>query len=138
MALVLDTGVLYASLDADDQDHVPCVELLDQATEPLVIPCPVLVELDYLVRKTAGVDPWLAFCDGVHEGAYSIFSLNARHVARAAALQAQFADQPIGFVDAAVVATCEALGEGKVATLDHRNFSLLRTNGGKAFDLFPG
>ena len=47
MALILDTGPLYASLDRNDADHAACKTLIEQAEEPLVIPAPVLVEVDY-------------------------------------------------------------------------------------------
>ncbi len=47
MALVLDTGPLYASLDRDDADHHACRRLIEIADEPLIIPEPVLVEVDY-------------------------------------------------------------------------------------------
>ena len=50
MALVLDTGPLYASLDRRDADHQACRRLIDAAAEPLVVPAPVLVEVDYWIR----------------------------------------------------------------------------------------
>ncbi len=40
-------------------------------------------------------------------------------------------------MNAAVFATCEALGETKVATLDRRHFSVLRTEDGSTLDLLP-
>lgn len=45
--------------------------------------------------------------------------------------------EPLGFVDAAVFVACVALGEEKVATLDRRHFSVLRTEAGRALDLLP-
>ena len=77
------------------------------------------------------------FAEDVHRGAYAVFHLDASVLLRAAKIQAQYADQPIGVVDASVVATCEALGEEKVATLDVRHFSILRTSEGKALRLLP-
>jgi predicted nucleic acid-binding protein len=47
VALILDTGPLYASLDRSDQDHVACRKLIEDTDEALVIPAPVLVEVDY-------------------------------------------------------------------------------------------
>ncbi len=137
MALVLDTGVIYAALYEDDPAHQACAELLEGAEEQLVIPSPVLVEVDYWVRQAASADVWLALCEDVVAGAYSLWALDPTSALRAAHLQARFADQPIGFVDAAVVVACEALGEDKVATLDHRHFSILRTEDGRALHLLP-
>jgi predicted nucleic acid-binding protein len=126
VALVVDTGVLLAALDESDPDHRVCRELLEGVTESLVVPAPVLVELDYWLRKLAGVDVWLTFCEEVNAGAYRIHALDDVTLLAAARLQATYADNPIGFVDAAVAATCAALGEDRVATLDHRHFGVLR------------
>ena len=46
MALILDTGPLYASLDRSDADHQVCRQLIETAAEPLLVPAPVLVEVD--------------------------------------------------------------------------------------------
>lgn len=45
---------------------------------------------------------------------------------RAVALGRRYADLDLGFVDAAVIAVCESLGETKVATLDRRHFGVVR------------
>ncbi|MPZ68674.1 MAG: PIN domain-containing protein [Actinobacteria bacterium] len=137
MALVLDTGVVYAALDESDSDHDRCAALVSETKEQLVIPQPVCVEVDYWIRKNANVDAWLAFCEDIVAGAYSLWSVDGDLLLRAAQLQVQFADQPIGFVDASVFATCESLGEDKVATLDRRHFGVLRTGEGKQLRLLP-
>src|SRR5712691_5679452 len=122
MALVLDTGVIFAALNSDDPAHDGCRHLLETATERLVIPDPVLVEVDYLLRRTARAETWVAFCGGIGEGAFDLFSMTPPIVLEAAKLQARYRDFPLGFVDASVFVTCEALGETKVATLDRRHF----------------
>lgn len=137
MTLVLDTSVVLAALDADDPDHARSAELIQNAHEQLLLPVPILVELDYWIGKKASVEVWRAFCDDVEAGAYSLMHLDRHLLARAADLQMKFSDQAIGLVDAAVFATCEVIGEDKVATLDHRHFSVLRTSDGKALTLLP-
>jgi hypothetical protein len=137
MALVLDTGVLYAALDESDADHDRCAALIARSEETLVVPSPVLVELDYWLRKNATIDVWLAFADDLHSGAYTLWPADASIVLAAAHLQSRFADQNLGFVDAAVFCSCEALGERKIATLDRRHFGVLRTGDGRALDLLP-
>jgi hypothetical protein len=51
VALILDTGPVYASLDRSDKDHKRCRELIESSAEVLVIPGSVLLEVDYLVSK---------------------------------------------------------------------------------------
>ena len=137
MALVLDTGVIYAALDTADEDHERCASLLAGSDEQLVIPQPVCVEVDYWIRKNATVDAWLAFCEDVAAGGYTLWSVDRDLMLRAAQIQVDYDDQPIGFVDASVVATCEVLGEEKVATLDRRHFGTIRTRSGEGLHLLP-
>jgi hypothetical protein len=137
VALVLDTGVIYAALDENDRDHEACAALIADVGEPLVVPGPVLVELEYWLRKHATIDVWLAFAEDLKAGAFELWPTDAALVHAAANLQARFSDQSLGFVDAAVFCTCEALSEGKVATLDHRHFGVLRNAEGRALELLP-
>jgi len=97
----------------------------------------VLVEVDYLLRKTTQPGTWLAFCQEIERGAFALFPMTPPLVLEAARVQTKYGDLPLGFVDAAVFATCVALGETKVAMLDRRHFSVLRTSEGSALDLLP-
>lgn len=49
----------------------------------------------------------------------------------------QYNDFPLGFVDAAVVAITERLGELKLATLDHRHFRVVRPRHTASLTLLP-
>lgn len=69
MALVLDTGPLYATLDRNDAQHRRCLDLLQDTEEPLVIPAPVLVEVDWLVRTRLHGGVFLALLDDIVDGA---------------------------------------------------------------------
>jgi len=135
--LVLDTGPIVAVLDADDPDHVRCTELLAGAGEELVVPAPVLVEVDYWARKRIGARAWTVFVEDVAAGAYRIEHLDERDLVRAAELESPYADLGLGFVDASVVVACERLHEDKVATLDRRHFSVVRPRHCEALRLLP-
>lgn len=137
MALVLDTSVLFASLDRDERDHSACRDLVEGSAEELVIPAPVLVELEYLISKRPALRAWVAFAEDLAGGAYRIFELDAPAVLAAARLQKRYADLRLGFVDAAIAVVCDALGEEKLATLDRRHFGVVRTARGRAFELLP-
>lgn len=137
MALVIDTSVLYASFDGKDPEHRVCLALLLGSREEAIVPAPVFVELDHIWRRFGTVATWAAFCDNVAQGAFRIWPLGPDLLARAAALQLKYADLPLGLADAVVFVTCEELGERKVATLDRRHFSVLRTQDGRALELLP-
>lgn len=66
------------------------------------------------------------FLESVEKGEVRVEPLNVEDYARIRVLLRLYADFPLGLVDASVVAVCERLGERKVATLDHRHFSVVR------------
>ncbi len=137
MALIIDTGPLYAALDRRDRDHARCRRLIEESDERLVIPSPVLPELDYLVSERMGTGPMLIFLQDVEDGAFQIESLADSDYARVRELIDGYADQDLGFVDSSVVAIAERFNEAKIATLDHRHFSVVRPRHVTAFQLLP-
>jgi len=126
VALVLDTGPIVALLDAADPEHERCVALVEKSREALVVPVPVLVEVDYWLTKLYGPEPWEVFVADIATGAYRLHQLDEEDLVRAAELERTYASLDLGLVDAAVVAACERLGETKVATLDRRDFSVVQ------------
>ena len=137
MALVLDTGPLYATLDRDDAQYRQCLDLLQNTTEPLVIPAPVLVEVDWLVHTRLYPGVFLALLDDILAGAYLVEELKPEDYRRIRELCARYDDADVGLVDAAVLAVAERLNEPKLATLDHRHFRLLRPRHVDALRLLP-
>ena len=137
MALILDTGPLYASLDRTDQDHAACRALIEAAEEPLVIPAPVLVEVDYWIHRRLNPGALVALLADIVAGAYVVADLEKSDYARVRELCDRYADADVGFVDAAVLAVVERLGEPKLATLDRRHFGLLRPRHRESIDLLP-
>lgn len=126
MALILDTGPIVAALDLDDPDHQRCSQLLADARETLLVPSPVLVEVDYWLTKLGGVEVWQQFVADIARGSYRVEHLTDADLLRAAALEVTYDDLRLGLVDAAVMAVCERLKETKVATLDRRHFSVVK------------
>lgn len=137
MALICDTGPLYAAMDRNDDDHRACAALVADAGAALVVPAPVVVELDWLSNRRLGPDPFAGFLADVEDGVVTIVELVLPDYARIRELLAGYADLSLGFVDAAVVAVVERLGEKKLATLDHRHFEIIRPRHVPALELLP-
>lgn len=137
MALVLDTGPIVALLDSGDPEHERCVAMVERAREDLVIPTPVLVEVDYWLLKLYGAEVWRVFVEDVARGAYRLHQLDAKDLVRAAELEGEYESLDLGLVDAAVVVACERLGETKVATLDRRDFGAVRPQHCDILELLP-
>ncbi len=66
-----------------------------------------------------------------------IESVEVQDFERISELIGQYADFPLGMVDASVIALAERLGVSDVATLDHRHFSAVRPRHVEAFNLLP-
>lgn len=137
MALVLDTGPIIAMLDAADPEHKRCVAMVEQVGEDLVVPAPVLVEVDYWLVKLYGTAPWQTFVEDIASGAYRLHHLDESDLVRSAELEHTYESLDLGMVDAAVMVTCERLGETKVATLDRSDFAVVRPNHCDSLTLLP-
>jgi predicted nucleic acid-binding protein len=137
VALILDTGPIVALLDTADPEHERCVQLVERTREALVVPALVLVEVDYWLLELYGPDVWQLFVEDVARGAYRLHHLDESGVVRAAELERTYATLDLGLVDAAVVVTCEQLGETKVATLDRRDFSAVRPSHTQSLLILP-
>lgn len=137
MALIFDTGPLYASLDRKDRDYRRCRALIESTDEALVVPSPVLPEVDYLVSSRMGPAPMLALLRDIEAGAYVVQELQRPDYARVRELMDQYSDLDLGFVDASVMTLAERLGEPKVASLDRRHFSVVRLRHLDALELWP-
>jgi len=137
VALILDTGPLYASLDRSDQDHQACRRLIETANEPIVIPAPVLVEVDYWIHRRLHVGVLVALLDDIVAGAYEVEELVPEDYGRIRDLSDSYGDVGLGFVDAAVLAVVERFSEEKLATLDERHFRAVRPRHRNALRLLP-
>jgi predicted nucleic acid-binding protein len=66
VALILDTGPLYAALDRSD---AACRRLIEESSEQLAIPAPVLVEVDHWIHQRLSPGVLLALLDDIDAGA---------------------------------------------------------------------
>lgn len=98
-----------------------------------MVPAPVLTEVDYFVPAHAFAD----FLNDVRRGAFVVEDLLDADYARGQELLLAYADLRVGFVDAAVLASVERLGEPRLATLDRRKFTVMRPRHVDALELVP-
>jgi predicted nucleic acid-binding protein len=135
MALLLDTGIVYALADVDDDWHERARDLLTDQPDVLLVPITVLPEVTYLIHTRLGSSAELAFVRSVAAGEVSIQSLVGPDFERASNVMKRYPD--IGFVDASVVAIAERLRLGTIATTDRRHFGKIRPSHVGAFALVP-
>ncbi len=135
--IVCDTGPLYAAADSSDAHHDECSDLLNGLPRPLVVPISVVVETSYLIEHRLGPAAEARFLAQLAGGDFQVEQLSPDDLRRAAVLVDQYADLPLGAVDASVVAVAERLGATEIATLDRRHFSIVRAAHVGALRLLP-
>jgi uncharacterized protein len=131
-AILCDTGALLSYLDARDPDHRAYRKAID-AARARYVPGLVLAELDYFLRDDRLA--MRAFIDDVERKAFLYSPPTDGQLDRAMAIDAAFASLELGLVDASIVALAEETGIVRIATRDVRDFSAVRLEDGRAFDL---
>ena len=105
--------------------------------EPLVVPLPVLTEVDYLVEKNVSAQSALTVIHLLVTGDILIDHLTHPDLERATELMRIYADSYIGFVDSTIIALAERLNSPRIVTLDRRHFTFVRPRHCAHFDLLP-
>lgn len=133
--LLLDTGALVSLLDRSQTHHGACRRVFGDWAGTVVSTEAVLTEATHLLAEVAGgraacVEFFLA------GGAVLVPSTPAS-LRRVRALLDKYADLPMDFADATLVALGEELASSLVFTTDRMDFSAYRLNGQKPFRIVP-
>jgi uncharacterized protein len=137
MALIADSGAIYALYDSRDTHHSAVVDLIGEETETIILPMAILAEIDYLLRVRLGNRAVLRFLEGIRVGGYILEPLTPVDVNRCISLVQTYANLNLGIADASVIATAERLGTGRILTVDERHFRAIRSAKGAPFRLLP-
>lgn len=135
--MIVDAGPLYAYVDADDQHHAACLDLLQTHPGPLLVPALVVSEVAYLLATRLGPRSEVRFLGDLASGVLTVAPPEPGDWLRIAELVAQYADLPLGTVDASVVALAERTGVTELATVDRRDFTAVRPSHTPGFTLLP-
>jgi predicted nucleic acid-binding protein len=137
MALVGDSGAIYALYDKRDRHHAAVSRCIDREEEAIIVLMAILAEIDYLLRERLGHRAALRFLEGVSIGGIMLEPLTSADVARCRARLELYADLRLGLADAAVISTAERLGVHRILTVGERHFRVIRSINGKPFTLLP-
>lgn len=121
MRVVVDTGPLVAAANRRDQAHDLAAALVTELGRDLLIPSPVLVETDHLLRTRVGVRSARSFLRAVAAGEHAVGYLTPELLRRAAQIDEHFEALDLGLTDAAVMATAER-EQTPVLTFDFEDF----------------
>jgi uncharacterized protein len=120
--ITLDSSAIIAITNARDPDHQMVVEALFAEREPWLIPQGILAEVAFMLEKLT-VDVLDSFLQDLENGPYSLED-SRTDIPRIRALARRYADLPLGFSDAAVIACAERNG-GRVLSIDLRDFQIV-------------
>lgn len=137
MTVVADTGALYALVDTSDAWHSRVITWWRSNSSAIVVPITVLPEICYLLQTRIGPAAELAFVQAVAEEEFTMESVEPEDLVRAASLIHEYADLPLGLVDASIVAVAERLDTRDILTTDRRHFSVVRPRHARSFTLLP-
>lgn len=134
-ATIVDTGPLVALLNSNDTHHIRCVDFFASLTGTPLLPTTVMVEVCWLLENEPAVEA--EFLDSVAAGTFKLLPITRADLTRMGELVRQYADFPLGAVDASVVALAERFKLREIITLDHRHFRVVRPRHIPAFTLLP-
>ena len=137
MALIADSGAVYGLYDRRDAFHKDLRGAIEETRDRIILPAPVLGEIDYLLRVRLGNAALLRFLEDIQEGAFAVEMVTLSDLRRCAALIAKYQDLDLGLSDASVVAMAERLSATQILTVDQRDFRAIRSIHGKPFRLLP-
>jgi predicted nucleic acid-binding protein len=121
--IVLDTSGIVALANRADPNHAAAVASIRSMPETLVVPSVILSEAAYVLTRRAGEPAFVRFLDSVIEGSV-LWHDGERELRRVRELMVRYASLPLGFADAAVIATAEA-NRAPVLTFDRRHFDVV-------------
>lgn len=123
MTTIVDAGPLVALLNRKDNHHPWTVQQVGRISPPLFTCEAVLAESHHLL---SGVhDGRQRLCQLVDTGRLDLAFSYAAHTHRVHRLIAKYADRPMSFADACLLALAETLPRPTIFTLD-RDFAIYR------------
>jgi predicted nucleic acid-binding protein len=128
--VVVDSGPIIAFFDADDAHHQRGLEFLRQTRAQLISTMAAVTEAMHVLADSLRARKNLLVW--IQSGGLHLTEPTLDDFARIAELIEKYADLPMDFTDAVVVALCERLNVRHVATVD-RDFAIYRHKGKTKF-----
>lgn len=135
--LLVDTNIWLAAADRRSDRHQDCAQVLRVHVGELAVPVPVIAETSWLILDRLGVASQNEFLRMVASGRIEPIDLEPADWARCLNLTETYADMSLDLMDASIVAVAERLGITTLATLNHRDFTVVRPRHLDAFELLP-
>lgn len=134
--LLIDTGIFVSAADRDEPRHDDCAGLL-RGRRDLTVTASVIPEAAWLIETRLGPAAEARFLTLVTSARFTIIDLTAIDYQRAIALIGVYATLGLGFVDASIIAVAERHNLDTIATLNHRDFAVVKPAHRDTLTLIP-
>jgi predicted nucleic acid-binding protein len=130
VSVVVDTGVFVSAADTDEPRHADCAGQLTSHKGELLTTAAVVAETAWLIEDRLGP---------AAEARFLTMVINDVHVVDLTRVDyLRCIDDPgLGLVDASIIAVAERHGLTTIATLNHRDFRVVRPAHCDTFELVP-
>lgn len=144
--IIVDTGFWVALFNNKDQYHLIAQQTLAQySSQPLITTWCVLTESCHLLLQRSpnlytGVEKQIKLMNVFerHPQKFLLFHLENTHLERIQDLMKQYQSLPMDLADASLVILAEELGNGRILSIDNRDFNTYLWKNKKPFiNLFP-
>jgi uncharacterized protein len=135
LVLLVDTNIFLAGADRRSDRHDVCAELLRSYHHELATTVLVIAESAWLLLDRLGPGSQLQLLRMVVSGRLDVLELTEGDWARWVDLVERYADLRLDVMDASLAKVAKHLGITKVATLNRRDFTVVRPRHAEAFEL---
>ncbi len=132
--IIIDTGFWLALANKNDEYHLAAKTLFQSLeNEKFITTWCVVTETCYLLQKRLGTEASKTFIRKISTGMLIIFDLKLIHCFRIEQLMLKYKDLPMDLADASLVILAEELGQGRILSVDFRDFNTYRWKNAKPF-----
>ena len=131
--LLIDTGIIVATIASKDAFHQRANNLVDHLRPPFATTLPCLTEAMYLLGEV-GQHAQNILRAQLNGGLFTVPPFTFAQILRACELMQKYADAPMDFADASLVVLAEDLRITQILTLDG-HFYAYRIHGNTSFEV---
>ncbi len=125
--IIVDTGFFLALANKRDNAHQTAKTLFERfAKEELITTWCVITETCYLLQKRVGINAPKFLINKIYKGNLTVFDIKPIHCLRIEELMEKYRDLPMDLADASLVILAEELGQGRILSVDYRDFNTYR------------
>jgi hypothetical protein len=135
--VLVDSGFLYVLFTKSDPDHPAARKLVQTLQTDFIIPQVVVTEAAWLFNRAGGMPLVASFVDVLSASDMPLEPITYDDLRRASEVMRQYPGTKLDLVDCCILAISERLGVNDVATLDRRDFSIMRRRDGRYLNVLP-